>query len=61
MKSILMVLALLLATSASASDPGDFARQWPVLGHCGPGAGKVAPEDEKPVQCEGAFALVKSA
>ena len=57
MKSILMALTLLLATTASASDPGDFARQWPVLGHCGPGAGKVAPEDEKPAQCEGAFAL----
>ena len=57
MKWMMMALALLLSAAATASDPDDFARQWPVLGHCGPGASRIAPEDEKPVQCEGAFAL----
>ena len=57
MKSIIMVLSLLLASTAAAGEPADFARQWPVLGHCGQGIGKLAPEDEKPVQCEAAFAL----
>ena len=57
MKSKRWVLTFLLATTASASDPRDFARQWPVLGHCGTDVSSVAPEDEKPVQCADAFAL----
>lgn len=52
-----LVLGLLLAASAaSASEPEDFARQWPVLGSCtAPNA--AAPAKEKELDCEGAFAL----
>lgn len=57
MKVITTMLSLLLASTALASEPDDFARQWPVLGHCGPGAVVIAPEDAKPVQCAGAFAV----
>ena len=54
MKSVMMALALVLANTASASDPDDFARQWPVLGHCGPGVGPIGvaeqlvPQQEPP-------------
>ena len=48
--------ALALAGVASAGGPGNFARQWPVLGSCGPGAppGLVS---ETSINCEGAFAV----
>ncbi|MCX7043513.1 MAG: DUF3999 family protein, partial [Gammaproteobacteria bacterium] len=48
---------LLAAMDASASEPNDCPRQWPVLGYCGSGPKAAAPEDERPVQCAGAFAL----
>lgn len=53
----LAALLALFAGVAGASEPADFARQWPVLGYCGhaPRAASIA--DEKPLDCEGAFAL----
>lgn len=57
MKKWIALTTLLAAMVASASEPNDFARQWPVLGYCGSGPKAAAPEDERPVQCAGAFAL----
>ena len=57
MKKWIAVLSMLVAMAVAASEPNDFARQWPVLGYCGSGPKAATPEDEKPVQCAGAFAL----
>ena len=57
MKKLIAVLSLMAAMAVAAGGPNDFARQWPVLGYCGSGPKAAAPEDEKPVQCAGAFAL----
>lgn len=48
---------LLAAFSAQAAEPDDFARQWPVLAHCGPGPRAVSADKEKELACEGAFAV----
>ncbi len=49
---------LLVSFAAVASEPDDFARQWPVLGFCGVGKPAAMPEKEKELACDGAFALV---
>lgn len=55
----IVLSGLLLASFAAfASEPGDFARQWPVLGFCGVGKPAPSPDKEKELACEGAFALV---
>jgi hypothetical protein len=56
-KLVLASALFLAAFLATASEPEDFARQWPVLGFCGHGVPALATEDEKPIDCEGAFAL----
>lgn len=56
--AVLATGMLLAVSSAQAADPDDFARQWPVLGHCGPGPRAASADKEKPLACEGAFALV---
>lgn len=57
MKLFVAAFSILATMAVAASEPSDFARQWPVLGNCGPGPGVATPEDEKPVQCASAFAL----
>jgi hypothetical protein len=57
-RSAVFVAGMMLAvSSASASDPEDFARQWPVLGYCGAGPRAATADKEKELACEGAFAL----
>jgi hypothetical protein len=51
-----LLCGLLFSSVAAASGPDDFARQWPVLGDCRPSSHRSA-GPEKPVDCEGAFAL----
>lgn len=55
MRVLLVCAGVMLSLSAAASGPGEFARQWPVLGACETAAG--AGLSEQPVSCEGAFAL----
>ena len=50
-------MAALVAGTAAAGEPSDYARQWTVLGYCGDGPRPASVEDAKPLQCEGAFAL----
>ena len=57
MKLFIAAFSMLAAMVVAASEPNDFARQWPVLGYCGSGPRAATPEDEKPVQCTAAFAL----
>lgn len=57
MKRLLPLALALCALVASASEPADFARQWPVLGFCGKGTPAPTSADEKPLNCEGAFAV----
>lgn len=57
MRIAVLVAGLALATAASASGPGNFARQWPVLGSC---ADTNLPQPALPepsLRCEGAFAV----
>jgi hypothetical protein len=53
MRIMMLLAGLALSASVAASEPSDFARQWPVLGTCKPGAAA----SDKPVACEGAFAV----
>lgn len=59
MRIPVVLAGVLLSLGAAASEPDDFARQWPVLGACPP-AGLATPSvpPDKPVACEGAFAVI---
>lgn len=57
MRFALLLAALMSSSGAVAGGPGDFARQWPVLGACkndGSVPRAIAPKE---LDCEGAFAL----
>lgn len=52
-----LLLYALVAGPCLANEPGDYARQWTVLGYCGEGPRAASPLDEPPLRCQGAFAL----
>lgn len=52
-----LLAALLASSTAAASGPDDFARQWPVLGDCRPATAVGQAASAKPLSCEGAFAV----
>lgn len=53
-----LLVGLVLSLGAAASEPDDFARQWPVLGACPSGGAASSAPSDKPVACEGAFAVI---
>jgi hypothetical protein len=57
MKLAVLLAALISASSALASGPDDFARQWPVLGECKAEATLPRGLPDKQLDCEGVFAL----
>jgi len=57
MKVAVLLAALVSTSSALASGPDDFARQWPVLGECRGGATLPRGLPDKQLDCEGVFAL----
>lgn len=54
---LLLLAALGFTPGAGASGPGDFARQWPVLGSCHGEPPLPSTLPGRPVDCEGVFAL----
>jgi len=57
MKWVMLWAGLLLSSAANAGGPEDFARQWPILGACPAAGSRQATSADKPLACEGAFAL----
>lgn len=57
MRFAMLLAALMSSSGAMAGGPGDFARQWPVLGACKDDGAAPRGIALKPLDCEGAFAL----